>query len=394
MRENKIKRIYILSFIFALHIALSAYVNSSFLTGIMSEKFVGILYTISSLLTLFFLSKSVNILKDFGNRKLTLAFLSFNIISLVGLITSNNPYIIGASFIIFTSTNTLVLFCIDIFIEHFSNPKKTGKTRGLYLTIVNIAWMLSPLIAAFIITEVGGYRFIYIISFIMVSIMAIGLVFSVKTFKDKTYTKTPFLETFRYLKNNKHLLAITSINFLLHFFFAWMVVYTPIYLIEHLKFTWEQLGVIFTIMLIPFVILGYPIGILIDKYHLNKRKILYLAFTIIIISTISISFINSISLVVWSIILFATRVGASMIETTGEIYFFSHTNAEDAGMLSIYRDMLPIAYIVAPIVATVVFFIFPFKYLFIILSIIMCIGFYIIPKLKHNHANTIPNQNQ
>lgn len=394
MRERKIKRIYILSFIFTLHIALSAYVNSTFLTEIISEKFVGILYTISSLVTLFLLSKSVNILKNFGNRRLTLTFLLFNMLSLVGLITSKNPYIIAISFVTFTSTNTLVLFCIDIFIEHFGDPKKTGKTRGLYLTIINIAWMLCPLIAAFMITKEGGYRAIYILAFLMVSLMTIGLVFSVKTFKDRTYIKTPFLETFRYLKTNKNMMAVVAINFLLHFFFAWMVVYTPIYLIEHLKFSWDQLGVIFTIMLTPFVILGFPIGVLIDKYHFNKRNILYLGFIIIVIATASISFISSMSLVLWSMVLFMTRVGAGIIETTGEIYFFSHVNAEDAGLLSIYRDMLPLAYIIAPIIATIVFLILPFKSLFIVLGIIMLVGFYLIPKLKHNHGNTLSNQNQ
>lgn len=394
MREQKIKRIYILSFLFTLHIALSAYVNSTFLTGIISEKFVGILYTLSSITALVLLSKSTNILKNLGNRRLTFTFLIFNIISLVGLITSKNPYITGASFVIFTSTNTLVLYCIDIFIEHFSDPSKTGKTRGLYLTIINIAWVLSPLIAAFMITREGGYKAIYILAFLMVSLMTIGLVFSVKTFKDKKYTKTPFIETFKYLKTNKNIFSIVSISFLLQFFYAWMVVYTPIYLIEHLGFTWDQLGVLFTIMLAPFVLLGYPIGILIDKYHFNKRKILYVGFTIIIISTASISFITSTSLTLWALVLFATRVGASIIETTGEIYFFSHVGPEDSNLLSIYRDMNPVAYIIAPLVATIIFLVLPFQSLFIILGLIMVSGFYLIPKLIHNHGNIIPNQNQ
>ena len=75
---NKINRMYILSFLFTLHIALSAYVNSTFLTKIISEKYVGILYTISSLVTLIFLSRSVNILKYFGNRKFVLSSLLVN----------------------------------------------------------------------------------------------------------------------------------------------------------------------------------------------------------------------------------------------------------------------------------------------------------------------------
>jgi len=394
MEPKKINRMYLLSFLFTLHIALSSYVNSTFLSGIISEKYVGLLYTLSSVATLILLSKSVHILKNFGNKKLTLIFLLFNMISLVGLITSKNPYILGASFVTFIATNTLVLFCIDIFIEHFSDQEKTGKTRGLYLTIINIAWMLSPLIAAYLITKEGGYKAIYILAFITVVVMTIGLLFSVKTFQDRTYRKTPFLETFRYLKKNRHMFAITMINFLLQFFFAWMVVYTPIYLYEHIGFGWGQIGIMFSIMLAPFVFLGLPVGILIDKYHVRKRLLLVIGFIILIISTLFIPFITSMNVIVWALVLFMTRVGASIVETAGEIYFFSHTTDEDADLLSIYRDMYPIAYIIAPIVATLVFLVFPFKYLFVVLGIIMLAGFYFIPKLKHNHEYPISSENK
>jgi MFS family permease len=394
MKLAKISRVYILSFIFALHIAISAYVNSTFLTGIIKEDYVGILYTIAFLLTLLLLIKNSSILKNFGNRKLIILFLIINMISLVGLVTSTNPYIIGASFILFSLTNTLVFFCIDIFIEHFGTSATIGKTRGLYLTILNIAWVLSPLFSTFLITKEGGYRAIYIVAFLMVSIMTIGLVFVTKSFEDKTYKKTPFLETFKYLKTNSHMFAIVIINFLLQFFYVWMVIYTPIYLYNHLGFTWDQIGVIFTIMLIPFVILEFPIGILIDKYNLNKKNLLYIGFSVMIIFTLLISFLSTYSLVVWAIVLFMTRVGASIIESTTEIYFFTHIKEEESNLLGVYRDMTPVAYIIAPMIATLVFLIFPYKYLFLILSIILITGFIYIPKLKHKHGNTISSPNQ
>lgn len=385
MRPSKLKRMYVLSFIFALHISISAYISSVFLSGIIKENYVGILYTLSALLTLILLTKSSGILQYLGNKKLTLTFLIVNMFALVGLITSKNPYIIGSSFILFMTTNTLVYFCIDIFIEHFGDQKTIGKTRGLYLTIINIAWMLSPLISVFLITKEGGYQAIYILSFVMVLIMTIGLLFSVKTFKDKTYKKTPFIETFRYLKTNRHMMAIVTINFLLQFFYAWMVVYTPIYLYNHLHFHWNQIGTIFTIMLFPFVILGLPNGILIDKYHVKKRTLLYFGFLIIIISTFIISFVTAKNIAIWAIILFMTRVGASLIETTSETYFFTHIQEEDAYLLGIFRDMNPVAYIIAPLIATFIFLVLPFNYLFIVLAIILLTGLYYIPRLKHNH---------
>lgn len=55
--------------------------------------------------------------------------------------------------------------------------------------------------------------------------------------------------------------------------------------------------------------------------------------------------------------LILTRMGASIIETTSEIYFFTHTKEEDAFLLGVFRDMTP-AYIVAPLVSTAIFIFF------------------------------------
>ncbi len=384
---------YVLSFLFTLHISLSAYVNSTFLTKIVSERYVGILYTIASVITLILLSKSADILKYFGNRRLILLLLLANMISLTGLITSLHPYIVALSFICFTITNVLTFFSIDIFIEHFGNPATIGRTRGLYLTVTSLAWMISPLITASLIHK-GGYVLIYVIAFIATAIMTIGLFFSVKTFEDKTYKKTPFLETYKYLRTNPHMLAVTIINFILQFFFASMVIYTSIYLYKHIGLTWNEIGVVFTIMLSPFVLFGLPIGILIDRYHVSKRKLLYVGFLIISIATLCIPFIDSKSLLIWASILFLTRTGASIIETTSEIYFFTHIQEQDAFLLGIYRDMTPMGYILAPLLATLTFVFLPFPYLFIILGLIIASGLYYIPQLKHTHEPTLSITNQ
>lgn len=382
---NKINRMYILSFLFTLHISISAYVNSTFLTKFISEDYVGLIYTIASIITLILLSQSANILKYFGNRNLVLWLLLINMASLALLISSPGANLIALSFISILTTNTLISLCLDIFIEHFGNPLTIGKTRGLYLTITNIAWMLSPLITGLLITEDGGYLAVYMLAFVTVMLMTLGMFISIKDFKDKKYIRTPFLKTYKYLKTNHHMLAITIINFILQFFFAWMVVYTPIYLHQHIGFGWDQIGVIFTIMLAPFVIFGLPVGVLIDKYHVSKRVLLVFGFIIMIISTGAIAYITDKNLALWAIVLFLTRMGASIVETTTEIYFFTHVREEDAFLLGVFRDMVPVSYIIAPLIATLVFIYFPFKDLFLVLGLILLAGFYYIPHLKHNH---------
>lgn len=385
---------YVLSFLFTLHISLSAYVNSTFLTKFISEKYVGLLYTIGSLITLILLAYSAGILKNLGNRKLVIWLLVINMLSLVGLITSTNSLVIGSSFVSFITTNVLVFFCIDIFIEHFGDPKTIGKTRGLYLTITSAAWMISPLITGLLVTK-GGYVLIYIIALITTLLATLVLLFSVKKFKDRTYVKTPFMKAYAYLKTNPHMLAIVLINFILQFFFSWMVVYTPIYLNQHLGFNWDQIGIIFTFMLAPFVIFGLPVGILIDKYHIKKRNLLFIGLIIMAVSTFYITKISTLNIAVWALVLFLTRVGASIVETTSEIYFFTHVKEEEAYLLGIFRDMTPLSYVIAPLLGSLIFAFLPFKSLFLILSLFVLIGIYYVTKLKHSHGPTeIPNQNK
>ncbi len=272
MSSVKVKRIFFLSFLFSLHIAISAYVNSSFLSTFFQDWFIGILYSIASVITLYLLSESTALLKNFGNRTLAIILLFFNIASLFGLISAKNSYFAALSFIVFFITNSLTYFCVDIFIEHFGNPKNIGKTRSMYLMIVNLGWLVAPFISGYLIGKgSGGYQIIYLYSLYIVVLMMFLFLFAVPPFKDRTYTKTPFLETYQFLKTNKHIFAISAINFILQFFFVWMVIYTPIYLHEFLKFNWTQIGIIFTIMLAPFVLFGLPIGILIDKFHFHKR---------------------------------------------------------------------------------------------------------------------------
>jgi MFS family permease len=356
---------------------------------------VGLLYTVGAIITIILLSSSSNLLKYFGNRRLVLWLLLINMLSLACLITSSNSKFIAISFVSILTTNTLIALCIDIFIEHFGNPATIGKNRGLYLTITNIAWMLSPLITASLITKEGGYVTVYLVALITIILTTFGLLLSVKEFKDKKYERAPFLKTYRYLKTNKHMLSITIINFILQFFFAWMVVYTPIYLTQHIGFGWEQIGIIFTIMLAPFVIFGLPVGILVDKYNVKKRTLLVIGFLIMAISTLVIPFITVKSVALWAIVLFLTRTGASIVETASEIYFFTHIKEEEAYLLGVFRDMAPVAYIVAPLFATIIFMFLPFKYLFLVLGIIVLCGLYYIPYLKHNHEQpSIPNPNQ
>ncbi|MDQ5889868.1 MAG: hypothetical protein QG609_361, partial [Patescibacteria group bacterium] len=91
---------------------------------------------------------------------------------------------------------------------------------------------------------------------------------------------------------------------------------------------------------------------------------------------IAISFIDTNSLIVWTIILFITRIGAASIEIGKETFLFKHINSNDSNLLSLSRIMLPLAYIAGPACATIIIYLGSIQLLFIFLGLIMILGLY------------------
>ena len=159
-----------------------------------------------------------------------------------------------------------------------------------------------------------------------------------------------------------------------------MVIYSPIYVTVIIGLSWPEIGVVFTIMLIPFVIFELPLGKIADKW-LGEKEILTGGLLLLVLSTAFIPFIAVASVPLWATILFLTRSGAASVEIMKETYLFKNVNPDNAGIIGLARNNSPLAYLVAPIVATAWLAVFPFKFLFLLLAAIMLIGFFNINKL-------------
>jgi MFS family permease len=151
-----------------------------------------------------------------------------------------------------------------------------------------------------------------------------------------------------------------------------MIIYTPLYLSDTIGFEWKTIGVMFTIMLLPFVLLDGYLGRLADRR--GEKKVLTWGFIIMGISTLIIAFMNEKSALLWTALLFTTRVGAAMVEIMADTYFFKKVDATKTHFITFARMMRPFAYILSPIVATLLFTVFDMKGLYVFLGILMFYG--------------------
>ncbi len=374
-RNSTVFAIYLLGFLFTLHAALPTYINSTFLSRFANEKFVGILYAIGALLTIlafFFIPK---ILKKFGNYKTIQTLLFVDFISILGLAFVQNYIIIATLFITSFISIAIIGFNIDVFLESLSRNPTTGKIRGAFLSTANTAWIVSPLIGSFILTD-GDYWKI----FMAAAVILIPILFVTKknfsNFKNPDYKVVKLKTSASHIIADKNIRSIFFVSFLLQFFYSWMIIYTPLYLYSHLGFTWREIGIMFSIMLLPFVLTEAPLGRLADQ-RWGEKEVMSVGFIVIALSTAMVSFVETKSFWLWTAILFATRIGAAMIEIMSETYFFKKIDSQKTDLIGFFRTMRPFAYLISPVVATILFsFGLSIKYIFIALAVIMFFGLY------------------
>ncbi len=379
---HKRKITYLAGFIFSLSIALMSYINSSFISSFIDEKLVGTVYALASIVSILTLLVVPRIFRKLGGYKFLLWVTALNSLSILFFAFSQHALGAIIFFILGFTFNILIIFSLDEFLKIFSKDSAIGGTRGTYLALCSLAWIVAQLMLG---TVLGwfSFRVIFLISFaVMLLFLAISYVY-LKDLADPRYDKTNTRKSIWEFFANKNLFRAYGISFLLQFFFCWMVIYTPIYLSSHIGFSWKEIGIIFAIMLLPFFIIPLPLGRYADK--IGERKILMWGFFIASLATFSLFFIQEHRVWVWATVLFLTRVGASSIEVMSDVYFFKHIRPENEEFVGVYRSASPVAYVLGPLVAFMVLSFVPsFNFIYLILGALMLYGVYLSSTIRKN----------
>jgi MFS family permease len=365
--------LYAISLLLIFHTFVVAFINSSFLGQFIDDASVGSIYLISSALTaLIFLFVS-QILHRVGNFKLTLWLLIINGLSVLGMAYSSSLASAVPLLTIHLISIPLIVFNLDVFLEeHIGNEENvTGSRRGALLSLMSMVTAISPFISSELVTLAdGSFRYSYLVSaFTLIPIIGV-LLWYFKDFTDPQYTELKPLEAIRGFWIKKEIRAVLAVHFVLQMFFMCMIVFTPLYLIEHIGLSWAQFGIIMFFAQLAYIICEYPIGIIADNY-IGEKEMMALGLLILAVSTAWISFVTATSVLVWALIMFITRVGASFVEVTTEVHFFKKTTSSDAQIISFFRVTRPLAYVAGATLASLSLLWLPFNLLFIVFAFTM-----------------------
>lgn len=379
-KPHLLNLVHTLGFLFFIHAYFPIYIHSSYLSEIVGPKYVGLLFILGSLVTIGSLFWAEKVIRRYGNTRVMLGSLIGQFFIYIMLALSKEPLLIIPVFILGQALTRALLFNIDIFLESLSANETTGANRGIFLTITSTVVVIMPFLAGSILTR-GGYEHIYILSALSLIPVWLLVFFYFRGFKERYNMPVSAIDSLKKVVNSKNLRNIFTANLILRVFYAGMVIYSPIYLQETIGFGWDKIGLMFSIMLLPFVLFELPLGKLADKLT-GEKEILIIGFTLSGLSTIALFFLERPSFALWASILFLTRVGASFIEIMTETYFFKKIDASNSDILALYRIVDPFAYILAPALGLLAFYFGGLKIIFLLLGFLMLGGVWSASKIK------------
>jgi hypothetical protein len=371
--KRRLIPIYATILLLVFHTFVVAYINSSFLEQFISAKSVGTIYTLGSALSVLIFLFISRVLRNVGNFKLTVLLLFTNFFAVLGMAFATSLEEAVPLFIVHLITIPLIIFNLDVFMEERigADESGTGSSRGLLLTLASLVGAISPLVSGLLIDPTSGdFATAYLVSAATLVPVLIILIFFFKDFSDPEYGEIDVFSAIHTFWININIRSVFIAQFLLQMFFMMMVVYTPLYLTGTIGLSWAEFGIIMFFAQMAYVIFEYPIGIIADRY-IGEKEMMGFGFLIIAISTAWISFVTLPSVLVWSVIMFTTRIGAALVEVTTESYFFKQTKSSDAQIISFFRITRPLAYVLGAVVASLSLLYVPFNMLFIVFALLM-----------------------
>ncbi|PIW96821.1 hypothetical protein COZ82_02880, partial [Candidatus Kaiserbacteria bacterium CG_4_8_14_3_um_filter_38_9] len=165
-------------------------------------------------------------------------------------------------------------------------------------------------------------------------------------------------------------------HFILQIFFSWTIIYIPLYLATEVGLNWLAISKIISVGLFAYVIFEYPIGVIADKY-IGEKEMMAVGFFILTIAIASISFTAGVGILSWMLIMFMSRTGASLVETTTESYFFKKVQGEDANLMSLFRLLRPLANLAGALLGSISLIFLPFNLIFLVLALFMTGGIFV-----------------
>jgi MFS family permease len=381
--KSKIHLISLIAFLMGFGQSLIVYVLSSYFKTISGTENIGGFYIISYAIVLLVLLNWHKVIRRIGKARVFILAVLAKVAIVVALVFFPPSYPALAILMLYLICGALEWTSLDIILESYSKDNLSGRIRGIHLTIFNAGFIFGPFVSTRILDQYG-FQGVFVGLLIMNAIVLVFSLVGLSNINQGYKRDLKIGEIIAKVWKRKNILRIFYISIVLEIFFALLVIYTPIYLLD-LGYSWDDIGIMFSMMLIPFVLLQIPIGFLADKKW-GEKEMIFVSLFVMALSTVWLFNSGKQTLLFWGGILLLTRVGAAALEILRDSYFYKRIDGYDVDMIDLYKATLPVGYIIANFLAFVALLIFPLKSVFLIVVVVVASALIPAFYLKDNRA--------
>lgn len=336
------------------HQLSTLYVHSSFLGEFFSPKTVSVLFIIASVAVAFFLLAVPRFAGFIGVWRTLIVTIVALQLSMLFLGFSKTPTSVILFFVAVFVLVFVLRYLLDLYIESLSRDEsQTGNTRGFFLTAFNIGVFFGPIAVSLIVVG-NNFAPLYAFSALVLTpvfFIALGPLRAITPKKPRE--RNIFSGVQQIFCCRPHIRHVMVVNFMMQLFAAAITIYAPLYLFEIGNFSWQTIGSITALALLPYLFLEIPLGFLADRF-IGEKEIMVFGLAVLGSAMILLTATPLSLFVFWSAWFVMTRIGAAAVEISTESYFFKQVNEEDAALISAFRSLQPLGGIAAPLIALVV----------------------------------------
>lgn len=374
---KKIYYIYLANLFLGFHYFLIIYINSSFLSKFVSTERINLLYMGGASVNILLLLTVPRLFRLVSAKALAAAAIAIQFFTVFFLSQTNSGTVAQILFLIEESIGFVIIYFMDLFLEAvLITEKNTGLARAVFLTAINIPSVISLFIVSRLAHD-SSFSILYLVaSFMLIPIFLLLPIGFEENIRKSQYINIQ--NAISFISKDLDILRILVSNFILQFFYTTMIIYLPLLLFKTVGFSWQQIGLLLIIMLLPFLIFEIPIGRIIDQ-RTGEQEFLFIGFIIMSVASFTIPLILMKSFWLWAAVLFMSRIGAALVEISSESYFFKKVNDKHSGIISFFRITAPLSFVAAPLAALFFLHFTTYAGLFGILGLITVCGVVFIP---------------
>src|SRR3989344_2009745 len=348
--------IFLLSFVSTLAYALPTYSQSSFLEALVGIDQVGFYIAIATAVTFVATLVYPTFIRQ-SNYLTMLTVLILGSFSLIYLPQLSELWLILGLFIFQFVCLQLLGINLDVALEAITDNHKTGAVRSTFLIMGHLAFIFSPLLMGQLIGRLSLSGPYFVSGILLLPVIIILITERRLLNTDFRFKHRPTKKFLSLLQRQPDLKRMFILQLSMQIFYAIMVLFTPIYL-RHIGFDWSQVGLLFTIMLVPFLLFQLPAGRIADRW-LGEKEIMVTGIIIMILTTATVFLLDTPTFWLWALVLFIGRTGASLTEIMIETHFFKQVNIADMEVITLFRSLQPAGWLLTSVASLIILAVLP-----------------------------------